>query len=309
VYPQPGKTPGQVFKELLDKADPSLGKEILRNPTPEEREVCKLSRIYAQIAPQASDKLTESERTVSELKKRLKAKGWVDSDSERVKEVEVLPGYHTHVEVGRHKRWAEKHGIRFAFQGVSDQTAALSVLQTGLKGILERNLQGLKAFGASYSEDVQTGAGDGIPTRIVSDAGMNHNLASHFAGGEFQAIISPDELDRMDTYMHMKDAFGVCNPDHGYGDTWKSRKSMDDAMKAQGDSYHSAAELYFRKGVAPNKIIRMATSNPNSRIALIQAAKTAGINEVNGVPIDDFIVVVSSHKDAYEKYVKPLGLT
>jgi hypothetical protein len=306
VYPEPGKAPGQILKELLDKVEPNLGKAILRNPTDEEREICKLSKLYAQIDPQGSDKLPESLRTVSELKSRLQSKGVLEGDLARVKEAEVLPGYHTHVEVGRYKRLAKNYGYRFAFQGICDTTAALSILQTGLRGILERNLQGCPCFGASYHSDVGTGAADGIPTRIVTESGMSHNMSSHFAGGQYQAIIAPDELDRLDTYMHMDDSFGICKDTDS---TWTERKPLEEAIKAQGDSYRSGAELYFKKGVALNKIVRITTYNPSSRDALIQAAKTAGIQEVNGVPIDDYVVIAKTNEDAYEKYVKPLGLT
>jgi orotate phosphoribosyltransferase-like protein len=60
-------------------------------------------------------------------------------------------------------------------------------------------------------------------------------------------------------------------------------------------------------GVHASRILRIVTQSEASRVALVSEAKTQGLHEVNGVPIEDFVVVESSAQAVYDKYVKPLG--
>jgi hypothetical protein len=104
--------------------------------------------------------------------------------------------------------------------------------------------------------------------------------------------------------MYLGDTYGKCRED---ASAWKNRMSIPDAMTHQSSSYNTGAEMSFRRGIGRNQILRIVCPNEESRKALIKHAKQAGIMQVNGVPVDDFVVVCTTLGTAYKKYVKPLG--
>lgn len=284
-------------KAALNDAVPGLGDDAFRNPTPEEMEVMKLSRLLWAVEPQKADKLPESQRTVAGLQKALGAHA---EEAGKIEEQEVFKGYHSHVLPGRWKKIAKKTPL-FVFNGIGSTESALSVLKSGLMSIHERNMAGLPQFGGSYSSDVGTGSGDGILCRVVPKSGFSKSLASHSFGGKFQAIIHPEVLDRLDTYMYNKDTFGKCK-----GSEWNDRVSVEHRVSVLKSSYTPYNEISFRRGLHKQKILRFTTSDPDWRKQLITQAREQGITEVNGVPLDDFVVVATKAGDIYEKYVKPM---
>lgn len=312
VRPAKGQTPAQALHGLLEAVEPGFASKVLTPPSPEEQEVVKLSRVLWSVSPQESDGLPESKRTVHELKKRLKVLGYDEQKLSELQEIEAFPGYASWSKPGRYKEMA-KGKLRFLFNGISSPegstAAALSVLQYGLLGIHERNLLGLQQFGGSYPSDVASGSGDGILTRVATDSGFKHTFQDHPFCGHYQALIVPTEVDRLDTYMYHSegsggDHYGNCRADDA---EWKNRPTVEAQMAKQQKNYHVKAELALRKGVGRGKLIRMVCANEKLRKDLIVSAKQHGIMQVNGVPIDDFVVVCTNLGDAYNKYVKPLG--
>jgi len=303
IRPKKGQTPAQALREMLETVQSGLADKVLTPPTPEEREVVKLSRVLWSVAPQESDKLPENKRTISELKKRLKMHGYDEHKLSALKEVEAFPGYAAWAEPNRHKEVANGK-LKYLFNGISSAEAALSVMQYGLLGIHERNLMGIHEFGGSYPQDVHSGSGDGILTRVITESGFGDSFTSHSFHGSFQAIIAPTEVDRLDTYMYDKDTYGRCRSDSA---DWKNRSPVADKIKQQQHDYSEGAEMSFRRGIGRDKILRIACTSEATRKALVKQAKQAGIMQVNGVPVDDFVVVCSNLGDAYTKYVKPLG--
>lgn len=303
VRPKKGQTPAQALHELLDSVQPGLAGKVLTPPSEEEREVVKLSRVLWSVAPHESDNLPEDKRNITELKKRLKKHGYGEQELGNLKEVEAFPGYATWTKPGRYKQLAEGK-LRFLFNGISSDEAALSVMQYGLLGIHERNLLGLPAFGGSYPQDVQSGSGDGILTRVVTESGFGHQFSDHAFAGQYQALIVPNEVDRLDTYMHPDDKYGRCRQD---ALEWKDRKPVEERVAQQQSKYATGREMSFRKGISRGKILRIVCQNETARKSLIKQAKQMGIMQVNSVPIDDFVVVSNNLGDAYNKYVKPLG--
>lgn len=297
------KNPKKVAVAALNSVKKGLGTAIFKPLSPEDEEVLRLSRLLWAIAPKKADALTEDQRTVPQLTSLL-SKLTTKKDVERVKPKEVFPGYHTFVQEGR---WKDLGGgaIRFLFNGISSQEAALSVMQTGLMGIIERNLAGIPAFGGSYSQDVASGSGDGILARVVTESGFDHGFSSHSFSGAYQVIIHPKAVDRLDTYMYNGDTFGRCRAD---AQAWQNRKTVGERVKQLSKSYHTGNEISLRKGVHPEYLLRLVTSSEPKRKALIAAAVNVGIEKINGVPISDYIVVCTNLGDAYKRYVEPLGL-
>lgn len=300
----PGVDPKKALAEMLDKMKPGLSKDLLHDPTPEERRLMCLSRLLWAKAPSASDALDEEElsdpkvRTEARLMKELQKAGVTPDEIDSVKEVEVHPGHMTHVLPGRYK----KIGAKFLFQGIGSLEGAVNIVQSGLMGIHDRNMAHMPDFGGSYSADVSSGSADGTLCRIMTGSGGSNHLSGHPFGGQYRAIVAPDVLDRLDCYSYNSDTYGK-----SHGSPWASRKSVEDNAKYLKSSYSAGNEISFRKGVDKSKIIRMACANEGDRAAFVHACKKKGIHEVNGVPVEEFCVVADQGDDVYEKYVKPLG--
>lgn len=303
VTPKDEQSVEDALRETLNLVKTDLDKDLLRDPSPEEREVLKLSRILWAADPKTADDLPESERTTDNLKSLLASRGYDASRLDKIQEVEIAPGFSTHIEPGRYKRLGNGK-FRYLFNGISSMESALSVITSGLLGIHERNLLGIKKFGGSYDSDVESGSADGILTRVVTDAGEDYSFSSHSFHGAYQAIISPEEADRLDPYMHPSDRYGRCRKE-SY--EWKQRVTVDQLISNQAKSYSQGAEMSFRKGIDKARILRIVTQSEGSRHALIHHAKERGVREVNGVPIDDFVVVANKLGDVYQRYVKPMG--
>lgn len=297
------KNPKKVAIAALNSVRKGLGTSVFKPMSKDDEEVLRLSRVLWALAPQKADALTDDQRTVPHLTKLL-SKLTTKKDVDRVKSKEVFPGYHTFIQEGRWKDLGGG-GVRYLFNGISSQEAALSVMQTGLMGIIERNLAGIAQFGGSYSSDVASGSGDGILARVVTESAFDHSFGSHSFPGSFQVIIHPKVLDRLDTYMHETDRFGRCRADSS---DWQHRKTVGERVKQLSKNYNTGNEISLRKGVHPEYLLRLATSSEPKRKALIAAAVNVGIEKINGVPISDYIVVCSNLGDAYKRYVEPLGL-
>jgi hypothetical protein len=302
IRPKKGQSHEEAVAELLDAMKPGLSKQVLRDPTPEEKETHRLSQLLWASAPQVSDNLAEGDRNPAKLKELLAKHGISEKDIENTTHEEVFPGYATHVQKDRWKKLAGGK-FKFGFNGVNSISSVINILQHGLMGIGDRNQSGIAKFGASYEADVESGSADGILLRPVTDSGTKNSFQNHPFAGVAQVIVHPGEYDRLDAYQHNSDKFGRCRDDSG---DWTARKSFTDTMAAQQKNYATGAETSFRKGIRPERILRVCVSNESQRKDAIKQAKGAGLQEVNGVPIEDFIVVETSCKDAWEKYVKPV---
>ncbi len=305
VKPKKGQTVQAAFDEALEKMRPGLAKDLMRNPTADEREVAKLARLLWAAAPQEADNLKNTDYTLPKLKEKLAKHGFDDNDFSKIEERETYSGLQSHVIPGRHKKLGGGK-FRFMFNGVSDVSAAVSVLKLGLLGISERAMMGIHLKGGSVESDIHEGAGDQVLLRAVTENGFSTAMNGHAFGGAYQAIVDPAEADRLDSYMHLGDQFGSCSPHGSHSHAWTNRKTIEKCIDSQASSYKPSAEIMFRKGIAKTKILRMAAPSESARATLIKAAKAAGIVEMNGVSIDNFVVVAGTSGEAYEKCVKPV---
>lgn len=290
---------------------PGLAKQLFRNPTEEEKEVHKLSRLLWATKPQRSDSLLESDRTVSGLRAILEDSGVDLSIADRMEEEEVFPGYSAHV---LPDRWRTMAGgkFRFVFQGIKSLEGAVGILSSGgIMGIHERNLHGIAAMdfhnAGSASADVKTGSADGSLCYVVCESGLNSSLSSFPFSGTCQLILHPSVLDRLDTFMHPTDSYGTSRPSGvTHASAWKNRRTVDSQVEQQQVGHRSSAELSFRRGVPLDKVVRMTVGSSSTWKTVVSAAHNAGVDKVNGVPVGDFVVVADNASDVYTRFVKPL---
>lgn len=301
--------PAAALKKALETVSPKIAKEVLRNPTPKEREVRRLTQLLWAYSPEKADGLKKADFEPETLKALLADAGLDPEDIGKLKEIETLPGHSSVVLPGRYKKLKAK----FSFTGRGGPDALVSILQNGLMGGGERVQAGVPLqFGdqTSASQDLGTGGGDYVPTHIVSDKAYDAGVPfSSFSfcdkGDQFFVIEPPDELDRLDIFQHSHDLYLTTK-----GSDWAGRKPLHKSIEAMNTGYGSGGTSYeagVKKGVSRKRFLRIAVKEETTRAKLLAAAKKAGFQEFNGVPIEDFIVVCKTPKEAYKKYIEPLG--
>lgn len=302
----------KVAANLLDKMKKGLAKDILKPPSEEDKLVAGYSSALKAVAPQIADQLDVKEskgmfeRTSASLRTELKnylSEEEIDSIAQignGANAVQVIP-----------ERWRklgtknpEEPQVLFLYWNTEDADNVVKKFKTvGAAGILERNMMGLKKFGSSYSEDVGTGCADNMTMRLATRT--NGGMASGY--GNYSIVIAPDELDRLDPFIHQGDKYGCVNPNHSdsyKANAFKNRKPLNESTKTAS----AGDEIVVRKMVSKDKIIRVAVYSETDRKYAIQAFRKAGIEEIHKVPIEDFVVLRGSNGLAfYEKYVKPAG--
>lgn len=305
VPENPDKSPRDTLHELLGKLSPGLPGKVMSAPTQAETEEMGARRLLWAVAPQAADSMGGS--TLGQVKEKLAGLGYGAKALAALRTVSVTAGYHTHVLPGRYKKIADGK-VRYLFNGIANGVeGAFNVLRYGLLSINERALHGIQVAGGSVSEDIASGSSDSTLTRLVTDDAINGGaggwkFAAHNFAGDFQVVISPEELDRLDAYGYKGDHYGKCRSDDS---GWVNRSPLETTF----GSGHTQLdfEIGFRKGVSSGRFLRVVTGSESRRSSLIERCKKAGIQEFNGVPIDDFIVVCYTVGDCYNKYVKPHG--
>lgn len=313
----PGKTLRSSLKTALTEftGDANIVERILKAPTEEEKQIYKLSRLLHAFAPQEADKLPEeSQRSVDSLKKALFKAGITEADIAATHEVEVLPGYTTHVLPGFWKRAALQDngtpGVYNARFGASTPANIVNLTKTGLLGIVERAYSGLSPAGASYDEDISSGCADNCTIRV--DGPTSDSVHGGYGSGSYALIFSPDVFDRLDIHLAFGDSFGAMNPSYNKSSYFTKRQPLQKALKQNAQSASPDTEPVIRKGIDPKKLIRVVASSEGLRRTLIEQFKSDNITEVNGVPIEDYVTVrehgsSSYSKAIYQSFIKTAG--
>ena len=70
-----------------------------------------------------------------------------------------------------------------------------------------------------------------------------------------------------------------------------NRKKAVDFIKAVADEWRPSNEIMFRQGVPKEHFTGIVCPNESWRATLLEKLKEAGITEINGVPVEDFVKV------------------
>lgn len=334
-----------ALKGMLDSMKPGFSKKILRDPKPKEIESARLSSVLKAVSPQVADNVDQlemglqpftssssgyygssmhgmmssseiqklkdtwkahgSKRTPELLRELLKGK-ISDEDLAKVAQVQMTPNHATFVQPGRWRTLGggteEKPKVRCVSWEAGKASNVVKMFEgVGALGIHERALAGDIKHGSSDTSDIGTGCADNMTMRLWT-ANQDHQSSSQ-GYGSYKLIIAPDQVDRLDPIYHPGDEYGSVNPNGGHGDAFKRRQTLD-AQIAGGLSH---GELVVRRAVAKDKILRVAAETEDQRKALIKAFRAKGMEELNGVPLEDFIVIAEDRGTLYQKYVKPAG--
>ncbi len=322
-----GESLKEVLGNLLNAIKPGLADKILTNPTDEERKIKKLAALLAAEAPQVADKLQPHEYTVEALTAKLNKAGV--ADAEDVIEIEGAPGQTTTAIPGRWKELATnpagQPALKALVYGVNTPTNIANMFVNKMvSGNHERLITGVSAdVGASTgatsgsvgtSADIQTGGSDVLQTRVVTEKHLGKFLNSIHsgvgAGAPYKIVMVPDVLDRLDAHFNTSDKYGVTNPEHGsYGSSYRARKPLTKALSGYytGDYGESSHELCLKRAVGTNKVACVAAVDEAHRAALVAAMKERGLNEINGVPVEEFVLGTQNVTTVVTQFLKPLG--
>lgn len=285
VYGDDGVSGAQRLKDIF--AD--LGLDVLaRDPAPDDDRLLRLSRLAWQHAPQEEWQTRSIDRTATELEDILRRKSIDPARAGRLVEREVWPGYRTLVEEGVSKTY-KALGAEYLFAGVNDTKSVVRILRPdspGLMSTCERYRLGMFSGGASPHSDLAKGGADSAFTRLVPrNARGKRTFKESYKGGGYRLIIDVAELDRTDWYAYAHDAFGKV-----YGD-FERRPAAEEFIQWLNRDYKPNNEVMFRKGVRKESIIGITCDSSYMRDSLLQEFRRAGIMEVNGRKIEDFIEV------------------
>lgn len=302
VFPKAGETPFEALARTLEAVEPGLSQEVLKNPTKEDRDVLGLSALLWSVAPQQADTLPETERTVPALKARLTKLGYTEEDFANLSFERTAIDRISPVLKGRHLKLKAKHKLQDITVGVSTPERVAQQLKSGTIGIVQRLQHGIPCSdgdNASPSSDQETGGADyvygGITKKGAGDGW------SKWTYGSIQMVYDLSELDRLDTYQHSSDQYGVCDPAQKSG-AFKNRTTLE-------DNAGNCFEVCFKRGLPARKLLKVLCRYDHERLSVLAACKKAGITEVNGTPIEDLVIVKgeTNPNGFYKVHLEPAG--
>ncbi|MGQ9511664.1 MAG: hypothetical protein ACUVTA_00400 [Thermodesulfitimonas sp.] len=153
---------------------------------------------------------------------------------------------------------------------------------------MQRYYSGIFNGGASQNEDLVSGGADSAFVRLVPRGArgtMRFNY--HYKGSGYRLIIDVSELDRTDWYAYDCDNYGGTSEEWGF----HKRLGAAEFITRLNSEYRPGNEVMFRKGIRKEKIIGVTCDTESQRQNLIGAFKSAGINEINGKRLEEFVRV------------------
>lgn len=290
VY-EDGKPIKEKLAKLLDKMQDGLSEKVLKTPTSEEQDVVKLSALLWSVAPKQADALKENERNSASLKAKLTKLGYGEEHFQRLGFEVACMDKVSVVMKGRGYELAKKWGFNSIVFGCSTEKNVVNQVISGALSITQRLQHGVGISGkgtdwqgstTSAESDIGTGGGDSVYVTLAS----NGNGWPINSWGNLAVVMDPSELDRLDIYQAFNDNYGNCDPNNsGHANGWLNRKSLEEANPA------TAKELLIRRGISNRKMLKVLVSNQSERAEIITALQQKGITQVNGMNLDDFVLV------------------
>lgn len=200
---------------------------------------------------------------------------------------EVFPEYFTIVDQGASERY-QRDGSIFLTHSVYNPDTLVSILKNGLLSSHERFKRGIFTTGMSTEQDFNTGGADSVFIRAVPEQAEDYDMSFYNA----HLLINPQVLDRTDWYAYNFDSYGTTDPS-----IFDSRPSPEQFFAAQRQYFSSGNEIMMRRGIPPEMISGVVIGDEYTRTNIIANLQAAGIQEVNGVPLDQFITIASNFND------------
>ena len=263
--------------------------DLTSTPTTEAESIFRKSRLLWQNAPGRMSELNglTGKALTDKLDAMLTEEGLTKRVGNLVTQT-VFDGYSTVVEQGISKEYS-KAGLRYVWAGVNREDAVVSILQG--KGLMATNTRcraGMDLGGASPVDDMESGGSDSVFTRIgvQMKKGPQPRFDNCYMGSGYRIIISPEVMERTDWYAYDHDNYGRTSD-------LASRPTPLEFIKDMATKYRNGNEIMFRQGIPKEAFSGIVCPSQAHMASLQKKLKAAGITEINGIPIKDFLKVGS----------------
>lgn len=253
-------------------------------PTAAAEKILKKRKVLWQHNPSLGPKISKG--TEQELNQMLADIGIGPDRITDMKLQNVFDGYSTYIDEIALAEY-EKAGLQYIWSGVNSADAVVGILKSsGMASSRGRCQMGFVGDGASMSADFASGGSDNVFCRIGVKSPGKRRFDDCYKGGRFRLIIDKHEMARTDWYAHARDAFGESSDKAMF-----SRLSALDFIKAMKQKYNTSNEIMFRNGIRKENIRSVTCNDETMRLDLIRAMRNAGMTEVNGISLDEFVRV------------------
>lgn len=264
--------------------------KIMDSPTREDERLHKLSVLAWQHKPREEFSLPRAGRTAGQMEQFLRSHGLDLDMAQKLIEKEVWPGYRTYVLSDIVKAYREAGGVHL-FAGVGrdpkNVVAILSKENPGLMSTAQRHQHGIIGNGSSEEKDEKVGGADNAFVRLVTKNAMGkYDYDDHYKGEGYRIVYDLKALERCDWYAYTYDNYGATDPD-----TYGNRLGAIDHIKAVNDRYTEGNEVMFRRGLGNEYIKEIHCNTELERSSLIRTLRDANINELNGIDVEDLVIV------------------
>lgn len=206
---------------------------------------------------------------------------------------EVVPGYSTFVELGKYIEYEAITPYLIYHHTYNIEDIPYVIKQGAFLSSNERKRSGIESKGGNSPDvDEETGLSDFVFTRIATPEGLRMQKEESLYGGEAVFIFENDILDRLDWYAFNEDKYGGTDQK---AFIW--RVAPTELFEEQKQNFELSNEQMFRLGISLTKLKYIACGSEKSAKAIVYTLLEAGINEINGRPLEEVIVITPTKID------------
>ena len=302
----------------------ALGLEAAASsPRPEDEEKVKLLQLFHILYPREAYAIERDEKlmngSLEALKRaietkvldmKVKFKTYLQDHPDLMYKQEVYPGQSVWAIKGIAEE-VKKEGALGLMAGIGGATfegavgSFASMLKHGALSSDDRFEKGIIVAGGSSGEDLRTGGGEYVFSRLIMD-NMTKDPSSYTLNGQFQVLYDLELIERAGL-IYDSDKFGSKEESTYTGSERKSAVELAKTIKYNSSYYvdYKGNEVCLRNRVGPQYMKGVLVASDYQKTQMIQLLKadglvtlnTSGVECINGIPIDQFIHVGEFKKE------------
>lgn len=257
-------------------------------PKPETLEAYRRAKILAYADPDSARELKKlKERTPAAVQgvweKSVVRNPKLKAIAEDAELREVSPGKHAlySKELGKQLEDAGVTWLKHTSGATPDVVEqVLATPDSGLLSSRERYQRGLFVSGMSTSRDFETGGADSVFLRLATTDPAD--LTQGYDRWTFQ--VDPSEMGRLDAYFFNSDNYGRAASD-------RRQTVAEIADTVRRGRLESDNEIMMQRQVSRSAIRRVVANTESDRTELLRRLRARGLEEINGVPLDEYVVL------------------
>jgi hypothetical protein len=258
--------------------------DVTADATADALDRYKKMRVIWQTDPAEASKLDAATATDAQIDTVLRRLGITQSRLDAVKVTKIQDGYWTLTDP-ENIALAKKHSVEYVYHQIFDSDDVPKVLKSGeLMATANRWGRGiLNSNGMSSSEDMRTGGGDSVFTRLVFKDQIGNT--SPYSSHAVSLVFDPKILARTDWYAYTGDRYGKTTDRYMSG-----RYGTEAHFKELRNYYNSSNEVMFRRTLPlDSALLEVRVPSARDRDAILDKLRQDGITQINGHKIEDFI--------------------